>query len=144
MGDLAFGRVGNRHIGPQREGDEPKPMKNEREKSDPAVVVKKSANEAGQPVEEWMEPRAGAEGNAGWQSMLRTQGRASMSQALGRIRKAAKSALHRQTPKVGAVCGKSARTVLCGGRIAICVPTAIPPTPICKHGADSDDGVRVT
>jgi hypothetical protein len=39
-------------------------MMNEREKSDPAVVAVKSANETGEPAEEWMEPRAGAEGNA--------------------------------------------------------------------------------
>jgi hypothetical protein len=45
--------------GPHGEGDEPKPMMNEREKSDPAVVAAKSTNEAGQPGEEWMEPRAG-------------------------------------------------------------------------------------
>src|SRR5580693_8292252 len=37
----------------------------------------------------------------------------------------AHSALPRQTPKVGAVCGNSARTVLCGGRPVIGVPTAI-------------------
>jgi hypothetical protein len=30
-----------------------------------------------------------------------------------------------QTPEVGAGCGKAARPVLCEGRIAICVPTAI-------------------
>jgi RNA-directed DNA polymerase len=76
--------------GPHGEGDEPKPMMNEREKSDPAVVAVKSANEAGQPVEEQMEPRAGAEGNANRQSTLRTQDRAGVSQALGRIRKAAR------------------------------------------------------
>jgi hypothetical protein len=29
------------------------------------------------------------------------------------------------SPKVGAVCGKAARTVLCGGRSAMSVPTAI-------------------
>ena len=34
-------------------------MMNEREKSDPATVAAKSMNEAGQPGEEWMEPRAG-------------------------------------------------------------------------------------
>src|SRR4051794_8235329 len=33
--------------------------------------------------------------------------------------------LRRHTPKVGAVCGKAARTVLCGGRSAMSVPTAI-------------------
>jgi RNA-directed DNA polymerase len=38
-------------------------MMNEREKSDPATVAAKSANEAGRPVEEWMEPRAGTKGN---------------------------------------------------------------------------------
>src|SRR6266404_9043915 len=37
----------------------------------------------------------------------------------------AKPTLRRQTPKVGAVCGKAARTVLCGGRSVMCVPTAI-------------------
>ena len=31
----------------------------------------------------------------------------------------------RQTPEVGAVCGKAARTVLCGGRAVMSVPTAI-------------------
>ena len=35
------------------------------------------------------------------------------------------STLPRQTPKVGAVCGNSARTVLCGGRPVMGVPTAI-------------------
>src|SRR5713226_8709737 len=34
------------------------------------------------------------------------------------------STLCRHTPKVGAVCGKSARTDLCGGRSAMSVPTA--------------------
>jgi hypothetical protein len=36
----------------------------------------------------------------------------------------AASALRRQTPEVGAVCGNPARTDLCGGRSAISVPTA--------------------
>ena len=36
-----------------------------------------------------------------------------------------KPTLRRQTPKAGAVCGKSARTVLCGGRPVTGVPTAI-------------------
>jgi hypothetical protein len=52
------------HAGPHGEGGEPKPMMNGREKSDPAVVSAKSTNEAGQPGEEWMEPRAGTKGNA--------------------------------------------------------------------------------
>src|SRR5208282_172721 len=33
--------------------------------------------------------------------------------------------LRRQSPEVGAVCGNPARTVLCGGRSAMSVPTAI-------------------
>ena len=53
-----------RRAGPHGEGDEPKPMMNEREKSDPVTVAAKSTNEAGQPGEEWMEPRAGTKGNA--------------------------------------------------------------------------------
>ena len=36
------------------------------------------------------------------------------------------AALRRQAPEVGAVCGKPARTVLCGGRPVMGVPTAIP------------------
>ena len=39
----------------------------------------------------------------------------------------AAAALRRQAPEVGAVCGKPARTVLCGGRPVMGVPTAIPP-----------------
>src|SRR4029077_9825886 len=41
----------------------------------------------------------------------------------------AERALCRQTPEVGAVCGKAARTVLCGGRPVMGVPTAIGPPP---------------
>jgi hypothetical protein len=65
-------------------------MMNEREKSDPVTVAAKSTNEAGQPEEEWMEPRAGAKGNVDRQSTPRAQDRAGVSQALGRIRKAAR------------------------------------------------------
>src|SRR5882724_784618 len=36
----------------------------------------------------------------------------------------APAALRRHPPEVGAVCGKAARTVLCGGRSATSVPTA--------------------
>src|SRR5208337_2886974 len=57
------------------------------------------------------------------QSAFRTQGRVDASQALERIRQAA--TLRRQSPEVGAVCGNPARTVLCGGRSAMSVPTAI-------------------
>jgi len=63
---------------------------NGREKSDPPIVAMKPANEAGRPAEERVEPRGGAEGNAGGQSTFRTQGRADVSPALDRIRKAAR------------------------------------------------------
>ena len=61
-----------------------------RERSDSAIVAVKSANKAGQPAAEQMEPRAGAEGNAEQQSTRRAQDRASVSQALERIRQAAR------------------------------------------------------
>jgi hypothetical protein len=99
-----------RCAGPHWEGDEPKPMMNEREKSVPVVVAVKSMNEAGQPAEEWMEPRAGAKGNAGQQSTLRTQRRGRVSHALGRIRQAVYARFAVKYPRVGAVCGKAART----------------------------------
>src|SRR5580658_309437 len=37
----------------------------------------------------------------------------------------AQGPFRRQTPEVGAVCGKAARTDLCGGRAVMRVPTAI-------------------
>src|SRR6516165_9944756 len=43
---------------------------------------------------------------------------------LARIRQTARTAICRHSPEVGAVCGKAARTDLCGGRGAISVPTA--------------------
>ena len=88
-------------------------MMNGHEKSDPAIVAKKPANNAGQPAAERVERRAGTEGNAGQQSTRRAQDRESVSHALERIRQAAK--LRRQTPEVGAGCGKPARPDLCGG-----------------------------
>src|SRR6266496_827862 len=77
-------------IGPHREGEEPKPMMHGREKSDPPIVAKKPANNAGHPVAEQVERRAGTEGNAGQQSTHRAQDWESVSQALGRVRQAAK------------------------------------------------------
>jgi RNA-directed DNA polymerase len=65
-------------------------MMHGREKSDPAIVAVKPSNEAGVPVEEAEERRAGATGNADHQRTLRTQGRASVEQGLGRIRQAAR------------------------------------------------------
>jgi len=61
-----------------------------REKSDPAIVARKPTNKAGRPVAEPVEPRAGAEGNVGQQSTRRAQNRGSVSQALDRVRQAAR------------------------------------------------------
>ena len=70
------------------------------EKSDLAIVAGKPANKAERPAAERsaaeptaaesVERRAGTKGNASQQSTHRTQSRASVSQALERIRQAAK------------------------------------------------------
>ena len=65
-------------------------MTHEHGKSAPAVVAVKPTNNAGQPAAEPAEPRAGTKRNAGEQSTHRTQGRARVTQALARVRKAAK------------------------------------------------------
>src|SRR5215469_11181754 len=99
-------------------------MMNERGKSDPAVVAAKLANKAERSAAEPVEPRAGTKGNANQQHPGRTQRRETVSQVLARIRQTARTAICRHSPEVGAVCGKAARTDLCGGRGAISVPTA--------------------
>jgi len=62
----------------------------EAEKSDLAIVAVKPANNSGPPDAEWVERRAGAEGNVGQQRTRRAQDRASVSQRLDRIQKAAR------------------------------------------------------
>src|SRR5918994_707019 len=74
--------------GPHREGEEPKPMMDAGEKSDSAIVATKPTNNAGRPVAEPVERRAETKGNAGQQRTRRAQDRASVSQALDRIRQA--------------------------------------------------------
>ena len=64
-------------------------MMHEREKSDPAIVAMKPANNAERSAAEPVEPRAGAEGNVGQHSTDRAQNRATVSQALERIRQVA-------------------------------------------------------
>src|SRR5271167_1862416 len=76
--------------GPHREGEEPKPMMHEGGKSDSAVGAVKPANKAERSAAELVEQRAGTKGNADQQSTRRAQERESVSQALGRIRQAAK------------------------------------------------------
>src|SRR5271157_1125580 len=98
---------------------------NEQEKSDPAIVAERPTNRAGRLAEEPAEPRAAAEGNANQQSAFRTQRQVDASPTLECIRRAADLTARRHPPEVGAVCGNPARTVLCGGRSAMSVPTAI-------------------
>jgi RNA-directed DNA polymerase len=59
-------------------------------KSDPAIVAMKPANKAAQAAAESVERRAGTEGNADQQSTLRAQNRAGVTQALDRVREAAR------------------------------------------------------
>ena len=61
------------------------------EKSDPAIVATKPANDAERSVEEPVERRAGTKGNAVARNTRRTQGRERVSQALARVREVAKA-----------------------------------------------------
>ena len=65
-------------------------MMHGREKSDAVIVAMKPTNKAGRPAAEPVEPRTATKRNADEQSTCRTQGRASVSQALDRVRQAAK------------------------------------------------------
>jgi RNA-directed DNA polymerase len=62
------------------------------ETSDSAIVAAKPPNKAGPPAAEVVEPRAGAKGIADQQSTHRAQSRGRVTQALSRVRQAAKSA----------------------------------------------------
>ena len=65
-------------------------MMNAGEKTKSAIVAPKPTNNAGRPVAEPVERRAETEGNAGQQRTRRAQDRESVSQALERIRQAAR------------------------------------------------------
>src|SRR6266478_4556291 len=99
-------------------------MMNERGKSDPAVVATKLANKAERSAAEPVEPRAGTKGNANQQHTGRTQSRETVAQCWRAYVKL-QIAICRHSPEVGAVCGKAARTDLCGGRGAISVPCTL-------------------
>jgi RNA-directed DNA polymerase len=101
LGDLASDRAALGLSGPRREGEEPKPMMHGHEKSSgPEIVAirtnaggmrrEKPANKAVPTAAELVERRAGTKGNASRQSTLRAQDRAGVSQALDRIRQAAR------------------------------------------------------
>ena len=63
---------------------------NGQEKSHSAIVAGKPTNEAERSGSEPVEPRAGAEGNAGQPSTRRTQDRESVTEGLERVRQAAR------------------------------------------------------
>src|ERR1700759_509701 len=63
---------------------------NDPEKSDPRIVATRPTNKAGRPGAELAEPRLGTKGNADQQSTHRSQSRARVTQALDRVRKAAR------------------------------------------------------
>ena len=99
-------------------------MMHGREKSDLAIVAMKPANKANEPTAEAstganaaepVERRAGAPAKHALDSEPG-------SRVTGAGAYTASNCRH--TPEVGAVCGKAARTVLCGGRDENRVPTA--------------------
>jgi RNA-directed DNA polymerase len=65
-------------------------MMHDREKSHSAIRAEKPTNKAGSPAAEPVEQRAGTKRNAGEQSTHRTQGRERVTQALDRVRQAAR------------------------------------------------------
>src|SRR5512145_3078508 len=65
-------------------------MMHEREKSDTAIVAVKPTNKARATAAESVEPRAGTKRNAGEQSTHRTLSRVRVTQALDRVRQAAR------------------------------------------------------
>jgi hypothetical protein len=60
------------------------------EKSHFGIVAAKPTNKAGRPAAELVEPRPRTEGNADQRDMYRAQSRIRMTQALDRVRKAAR------------------------------------------------------
>ena len=102
---------------------EPKADDERTREVDPAVVATKLANKAERSAAEPVEPRAGTKGNANQQHTGRTQSRETVAQCWRAYVKL-QIAICRHSPEVGAVCGKAARTDLCGGRGVILVPTA--------------------
>jgi hypothetical protein len=99
-------------------------MMHEREKSDPAVVAVKPVNAAERSVTESVEKGRGrgecepAQHGPSTETGNRVTG-------VGAHTASSKDTLRRHSPKVGAVCGKAARTVLCGGRSAMSVPCTL-------------------
>jgi hypothetical protein len=100
-------------------------MMHGRGKSSPVIVAMKPVNKAARSATEpsvkepaaaeSVEPRAGAKGNADWQSTCRTQSRVSVSQALERIRQVGSRLLCRSYPRWEPYAGKPQVRVCAGG-----------------------------
>ena len=86
LGGPAFGQAGPLWSASGRRGA----IADDARKSDPAIVAEKLANKAEPSAAEPVERRAGTKGNANQQSTGRMQRRETVSQALGRIRQAAR------------------------------------------------------
>ena len=121
LGDPAFGQ-GNPASGPHREG---KPIADDERTRE--VGPSSSSCEAG---EQGGAIRRRAGGAKGWdQGECKPAAHGPDAEPGNRVTGAGahtsnRKAICRHSPEVGAVCGKAARTDLCGGRGAISVPTA--------------------
>jgi hypothetical protein len=89
--------------------------------SDRAIVSMNQTNKEERSSAEPAEKRARAKENIVQSHTSPTQ-RGDMN--VPRIARCASSSTSRHTSEVGAVCGNAARTVLCGGRSVMIVPTA--------------------
>ena len=89
-------------------------------KSDEAIVAVKPANKVERSAAELVERRAEAKGKGRQRSRAGLSTGSSVLSSLAHLRQADLPWM----PEVGAVCGKAARTDLCGGRGVILVPTA--------------------
>src|ERR1700730_5153032 len=93
------------------------------EKSDPAIVAVKPTNKAEASAAEWVEPRAGTEGNARQLSTRRTPSRVSVTQDVG----SSTAANCRRYPRWEPYAGKPHVRIWAGGREVTRVPTANAP-----------------
>ena len=122
--------------GPGEEGQGRTLTMHDTRESDNGIVPQKPPNQEQLCLTEGGEGRPLTKGNMLQSPAARTQSRGPASRGLWRVRQAAKRDKHlrasvsryailRQTPEVGAVCGKSARTDLRGGCRGTGIPTAI-------------------
>jgi hypothetical protein len=113
-------------------------MMNGPEKSDSVIVAVKPTNKAERSAAELVERRAGTKGNAGQLSTRPDSEPDKRDIGVG-----SHTATYCRRPEVGAVCGKAARTDLCGGREVTRVPTAnAPAASWCDPAGESPAQVR--